>query len=157
MDLVDKGNCSYRLVLAGRKGWKIDKILADIPEKYKKLITFTGFVDDIDLPQIYKHAEIFIFPSLYEGFGMPLIEAMSAGIPIVCSNRASLPEIAGDAALFFDPYNVDEMADAINIIIADEKTRETLIRRGQDRLRYFSDRDSMINEYIEEFEKYMSD
>lgn len=113
MDLVDKGNCSYRLVLAGRKGWKIDKVLADISEKYKKLITFTGFVDDIDLPQIYKHAEIFIFPSLYEGFGIPPLEAMAVGCPVISSNAVTMLEILQDRAIYFENNNLDSLKEVL--------------------------------------------
>lgn len=126
-------------------------------QRVKEKIVFTSYVSNKELSVLLSDALAMVFPSLYEGFGMPIIEAMSAGIPIICSNKASLPEVAGDAALFFDPYNIDEMANAINIIFTDKKLRETLIRRGQERLKYFSDRDSMIDEYIEEFEKYMSE
>ena len=124
--------------------------------RMKEKIVFTGYVSNKELGVLLSDALAMVFPSLYEGFGMPIIEAMSAGIPIICSNKASLPEVAGNAALFFDPHNIDEMANAIHMISTDVKLRETLIRRGQERLKYFSDRDSMINEYIEEFEKYMS-
>ena len=124
--------------------------------RVKEKIIFTGYVSNKELGVLLSDALAMIFPSLYEGFGMPIIEAMSIGIPIICSNRASLPEVAGNAALLFDPYNIDEMASAINTISTDAKLREILIRRGQERLKYFSDRDSMIDEYIKEFEKYMS-
>ena len=112
----------------------------DHPSSDLKLV-IVGMIDRSDaetLRQVIKeNSKNEVFPSLYEGFGMPIIEAMSAGIPIICSNKASLPEVAGDAALFFDPYNIDEMANAINIIFTDKKLRETLIRRGQERLKYF--------------------
>lgn len=125
--------------------------------RVKGKIVFAGYVSNKELGMLLSNALAMIFPSLYEGFGMPIVEAMSAGISIICSNKASLPEVAGDAALFFDPYNIEGMANAINTISTDTKLRETLIRRGQERLKYFSDHDSMIDEYIKEFEKYMSD
>ena len=86
---------------------------------------------------------------------MPIIEAMSVGIPVACGNKTSLPEVAGNAALLFDPYNVDEIADAINTMVTDSDLRAKLIKLGYERAKYFSDQDSMIDEYINVFEKYM--
>lgn len=121
----------------------------------KEKIIFTRSVSDDELNALLTNALAMIFPSIYEGFGMPLIEAMSAGIPIACSDKTSLPEIAGDAALFFDPYNIDKIFDAINTISTNKNLRAELIRRGYKRAKYFSNKNSMIDEYITVFEKYM--
>lgn len=89
------------LVLAGRKGWKMDELLEGIEPSVKDKIFFTGFIEDEDLPVIYGNAEFFVFPSMYEGFGIPPLEAMACGTPVLSSNAASLPEVLGDAAVYF--------------------------------------------------------
>jgi glycosyltransferase involved in cell wall biosynthesis len=86
---------------------------------------------------------------------MPVIEAMAAGIPVTCSNGGSLPEVAGDAALLFNPYNVNEMSETISKIIEDDKFRQELIQRGYKQAKKFSDTDAMIDEYIATFEEVM--
>lgn len=86
---------------------------------------------------------------------MPIIEAMSAGVPVACSNVTSLPEVAGNAAMFFDPYDIDDIADAIDSLVSDEELRQELIRRGYKRAKKFSDMDSMIGKYVQTFERYM--
>lgn len=125
-------------------------------ESLKEKIIFTQFIPDDKLDILLKNSLAMIFPSIYEGFGMPIVEAMGAGVPVACGNKTSLPEVAGDAALFFDPYSVDEIADAIGTIIYDSDLRAKLIKLGYERAKYFSDKDSMIDEYIKVFEKYMA-
>jgi len=90
------------LVLAGRKGWMIDDLIDRIDSQKNNNIFVTGFVDDDDLPYLYNMADVFVFPSLYEGFGLPPLEAMACGCPVISSNAASMPEILGDAAMFFN-------------------------------------------------------
>ncbi len=92
-------------------------------------VQFLGPVDNADLPTLYAGAELFVFPSLYEGFGLPVLEAMACGTPVACSNTSSLPEVAGDAAMLFDPTDVDGMAFAIQQLLADETLRRTLSRQ----------------------------
>ena len=101
------------LVLAGREGWKLEDIVGGIDESIKNRIHFTGFIEDKDLAQIYREAELFVFPSKYEGFGLPIIEAMSQGTLVICSNAASLPEIAGDAGIIFRSDDIDDLKRAI--------------------------------------------
>ena len=130
-----------------------DKVQAeDLEEK----IIFTQFIPNDELDVLLKKSLAMIFPSFYEGFGMPVIEAMSVGVPVACGNKTSLPEVAGNAALLFDPYNVDEIASAINTMVTDSNLRARLIKLGYERAKYFSDQDSMIDEYIKVFEKYMT-
>jgi glycosyltransferase involved in cell wall biosynthesis len=101
-------------------------------------VIFTGVVDGEDLPFLYSGAEVFIFPSLSEGFGIPVIEAMACGTPVVASNRTSIPEIAGNAALLVDPLNIDEMAGAIHAVLSKSSLRQQLIKKGLERAKVFS-------------------
>ena len=93
---------------------------------------------DADLPRLYSAAEIFVFPSLYEGFGLPPLEAMACGTPVVTSNVSSLPEAVGDAALTVDPYDVGELVLAIDRLLTDEMLRADLRRRGLERAAQFT-------------------
>ena len=101
-------------------------------------VLFLGAVAEEDLPALYSGAELFVFPSLYEGFGLPVIEAMACGTPVACSNTSSLPEVAGDAALLFDPHTPEAMATAIHQALRDEELREELRRRGLAQAQRFS-------------------
>lgn len=94
--------------------------------------------DDASLQQLYKKAFAFVFPSLYEGFGIPVLEAFSCGCPAVLSNTSSLPEVGGDATLYFDPVDRTSLADAVERILSDERHREDLITRGSERMKLFS-------------------
>ena len=101
-------------------------------------VRFLGPVDDADLPALYSAATIFVFPSLYEGFGLPVLEAMSCGTPVACANTSSLPEIAGDAARLFDPRTVVEMKEAMGALLEDDPLRADLSARGLERANLFS-------------------
>jgi glycosyltransferase involved in cell wall biosynthesis len=144
-----------KLAIIGNKTMK--KTLSIAKElKIESEIVAPGYVSKKELDIILKHALAFIHPSLYEGFGMPIIEAMAAGVPVVSSTAGSLSEIGGNAVLFFDPYKVDEIAEAIRKITIDQKLRESLIKRGYERAKYFEDNDAMIDSYIHVFEKIMA-
>jgi glycosyltransferase involved in cell wall biosynthesis len=99
---------------------------------------FLGWVGTTDLEALYNAADCFIFPSLYEGFGLPVLEAMIRGVPVACSNRSSLPEVAGDAALLFDPERPEAIAEAITILLLDPAERERLIAAGRTQAAAFS-------------------
>lgn len=99
---------------------------------------FLGFVPDHDLPILYSAARVFAFPSLYEGFGLPPLEAMACGAPVLTSNRSSLPEVVGDAALMVDPYDVEAIKQALIRLLDDEGLRNMLINRGQLRAQRFT-------------------
>jgi glycosyltransferase involved in cell wall biosynthesis len=109
-----------------------------IPPTLPPDVHFTGFLLDREVKQVLRRAEMLVFPSTYEGFGLPVLEAMAAGLPVACSRVASLPEVAGDAALFFDPYSVEEIADRIARLATDAALREQLRARGRDNLLRFS-------------------
>ena len=109
VELRNEGKMDLKLVLVGRKGWKIEKLLNEINTKYSKDIIVTGFIDDKDLPIIYKKSSCFIFPSLYEGFGIPVIEAMYMNVPVICSNTSSLPEVVKGCGILFDNNNKEDL------------------------------------------------
>ena len=106
--------------------------------KLHKHVRFFGFVPDQTLAALYRLAAVFVFPSLYEGFGLPPLEAMASGAPVITSNVSSLPEVVGDAALLIDPYDLEALADAMRRVLSDEKLRNGLRERGFVRARYFS-------------------
>lgn len=118
-------------VIAGGKGWLEDEMYQTITETgQQNHIHLIGFADDDDLPALYSGAECVVFPSLYEGFGFPVLEGMACGTPVVTSNISSLPEVAGNAALLVDPYNIEAIADAIRRILDDSNLRKNLIEHG---------------------------
>jgi glycosyltransferase involved in cell wall biosynthesis len=101
-------------------------------------VIFTGFVEDEDLPALYRGAQLFVFPSLYEGFGLPILEAMASGIPVITSTTASMPEVAGDAAVLVDPRDPEAIAEAMARVLAEERLRQALIQKGLARARRFT-------------------
>jgi len=101
-------------------------------------IVFAGFMDPADLPDLYAASDAVVFPSLYEGFGLPVLEAMACGAAVACANRSSLPEVAGDAAILFDPTDIEQMASAMERLIGDPAVREDLSARGTLRSREFT-------------------
>ena len=119
------------LVLAGGKGWLCDDIYkAAENAKLKERIKFTGYVDEEDLPLLMKGAEIFCFPSLYEGFGTPPVEAMACGTPVLAANAASIPEILGDQALYVEPFSMESIALGIKKLMLDSELRERMSGEG---------------------------
>ena len=115
-------------------------------------IIFTDIIDNKVLQILLSHALYFIHPSLYEGFGMPITEAMNAGIPVACSNQASLPEVAGDVVLYFDHYDIKNTEQVISMIENSESLRNKLIQIGHEQVKKFYDTNAMIDEYIKLFE-----
>jgi len=127
------------LVLAGKKGWLYDEILAEVRRHgLGDRVLLTGYVSGADLPVVLSDALAFVYPSLYEGFGLPVLEAMACGAPVICSNVSSLPEVAGEAALLVDPQDTEAIAAALARIVADEGLRRTLVERGFQQIREFS-------------------
>lgn len=127
------------LVIAGKRGWLSEPIERRAGELgITNRVHFTGFVADADLPALLAGALAFVFPSLYEGFGMPVVEAMACGTPVITSTSSSLPEIAGDAALLVDPLDTNAIAAAIMRLSDDHDLRATLRQRGLARARLFN-------------------
>ena len=133
-----------RLVIAGPTGRtrgarsrSPEELLAPHPSLAER-VRFLGYVDDDDLPALYAGARLFILPSLYEGFGLPLLEAMACRTPVTCSNLGSLPEVGGDAVLLFDPHSVEQIASAVQRLWTDEELAARLVRRGIEQLNRFT-------------------
>jgi glycosyltransferase involved in cell wall biosynthesis len=128
-----------QLALAGSRAWLHGGILRAV-EAYGLAdeVVFTGYVSPEDLPAVYAAASCFVFPSLYEGFGLPVLEAMAAGTPVVASRAGSIPEIAGDAAVLVDARDAGEMADAIGAVLTDGALRDRLIARGRQQAARFT-------------------
>lgn len=133
------GPAGLKLVIVGDEVSKYPSLRQMVHRhQLDKHVRFLGFQPQETLASFYQLAGVFVFPSLYEGFGLPPLEAMACGTPVVTSNVSSLPEVAGDAALLVDPYNVDEIAAAIHRALTDEATRADLSARGRIRARQFS-------------------
>ncbi len=127
------------LVLVGHAGRDQDKLIARAAElRIKERITFTGWIEPEELDGLYAAATLFVYPTLYEGFGLPVLEAMMRGVPVACSNTSSLPEVAGGAAMMFDPENVDAMADAIDRLSTDAELRSQLVGLGHEQAKSFT-------------------
>lgn len=127
------------LVLAGGRGWYFERIArAVVAHGLQERVLFPGYIADADLPAVLSHAVAFVYPSLYEGFGMPLLEAMACGTPVIASRSSSLPEVVGDAGLLVDPLSVEALREAMERILGDAALREALSARGLERARTFS-------------------
>ncbi len=135
--IKDNKKIKEQLVVVGPEGWST-KSISDSARKLSPDIIFTGYISDYELQILYSGAELFVFPSLYEGFGLPLLEAMACEVPVIASNSLAIPEIAGDAALFFDPTNIEEIAETIEKVISNEELRKELIQKGINRVKQFS-------------------
>jgi len=132
----DKHGCA--LVVAGGNGWNLEKIEAAFAKHADLPIFRLDYVADIDLPALYAGAQLFVFPSYYEGFGLPVLEAMAVGCPVVCSNTSSLPEIVGSAAVMVAPDDIDELAMQMQLVIGNQQKRQQLIDAGFKQARNFT-------------------
>ena len=125
--LFKKQNPEFKLVICGKKGWLYEHIFQRVKElKLDKEVKFVGFIKDEDLANLYTNAFCFVLPSLYEGFGLPLLEAMSFDCPVISSFTSSLPEVGGDACLYFDPRNSSELAEKLPALGTNVKTKHGL-------------------------------
>jgi glycosyltransferase involved in cell wall biosynthesis len=128
-----------KLVFVGMKGWMYDEVLKQVNAlNLEKDVRFLGRVESELLPVLYNGARLFAYPSMYEGFGLPVLEAMACGAPVVTSNTSSLPEVVGDAALLVDPYDVKQIAEAMIQLLTDEDQGTVLRQRGLDRSARFT-------------------
>lgn len=124
-----------QLVIVGSAGRAFKSLNLD---NLPKQVRFLGFINDDDLPLLYAAARCFIFPSYYEGFGLPVLEAMACGVPVIASNAASLPEVLGDAGIQFDPMDVDELATAISRLLDDDMLVRSLVHSGLQRAKLYT-------------------
>ena len=136
-------NGDLKLIIAGGMGWNY-KNITDLIESNSEDIILTGYVREEDKIPIYKLSKVFVFPSLYEGFGMPVLEAMASGIPVITSNVSSLPEVAGDAAIKVNPLNEIEIFNAYEKVLLDSNLREKMIRAGYQQSKKYSWKESAI-------------
>jgi glycosyltransferase involved in cell wall biosynthesis len=142
-----------KLVLTGAPSPRTHEILAEANALgVGRLVVAPGFIDETEFAALMMSSLAMINPSLYEGFGMPVLEAMAMDCPVACSNVTSLPEIAGDAAVLFDPHNPTEIADSMVRLSTDDKLRNDLIERGRRRVDYFADTTAMARQYWQLFE-----
>jgi glycosyltransferase involved in cell wall biosynthesis len=138
-DFLKKTGSDIQLVMLDYDRQELEAILNDIDDKNLiNRIILTGYVVNTDLPAIYSQCEIFLYPSLRESFGIPMLEAMACGVPVITSNTSSMPEVAGDAAILIDPFNPAEITDAMMQILEDKELRSNLIKKGLIRAAAFS-------------------
>jgi glycosyltransferase involved in cell wall biosynthesis len=136
---LKKQGIKHKLAITGKKGWKYKSIFETIEKlNLQKDVIFTGYVPDEDLPALYNAADLFVYPSLYEGFGLPPLEAMQCGTPVITSNTSSLPEVVGDAGIMVNPYDVDELANNMYGVLTNDGLREELSKKGLERAKLFS-------------------
>lgn len=136
----------YNLVLAGGQGWSYEEVYDLVRSRgLQHRVLFPGFVADEDLSALYSSADVMAFPSLYEGFGLPVLESMACGVPVLASNLSCLPEVAGDAALFVDPRDVEAMSAAMLKLVSNVDLRGTLRKKGFERVEQFSWQSSAAN------------
>jgi glycosyltransferase involved in cell wall biosynthesis len=125
------GNQDLLLLIAGGRGWMYEQVFEEVEKLgLRDRVIFPDFFRDDDLPALYALASLFVFPSLYEGFGLPIAEAMACGTPVVCTNASSVPEVGGDAVLYFDPLDVDGMAKEMRIALTDGALRNEMRTKG---------------------------
>jgi glycosyltransferase involved in cell wall biosynthesis len=130
---------SLALVIVGSRGWYDDAIFDEVRRLgLEQRVYFPGFVADADLPALYSAASLFVYPSLYEGFGLPALEAMACGTPVIASNQSSLPEVVGDAGLLVDPRHVEVITEAMLRVLADDALRQQLAQAGRRRAAQFT-------------------
>lgn len=136
---VLKNELPYKLVIVGGKGWNNGEIYDYVNEHHlDNHVIFTGYVSNDDVKNIYANASVFIYASLYEGFGIPVLEAMQSGVPVITSNVSSMPEVAGDACILINPYEVDEIKDAIVKVLSSPELQEEMRNKGIERSKLFS-------------------
>lgn len=143
------------LVLAGRKGWMYDEIFDIVKQlNLDNDVIFTDYVKNEDVPWLMREAKVFLFPSLYEGFGLPPLEAMACGTPVITSKVSSLPEVVGDAGILVDPYSVDEIKDAMYKYMSDNEFYKESVLKGLKRGELFTWKKSsdIIKKVFEELE-----
>lgn len=147
-----------KLVISGKLMPQLAPLVTDVKKRVKELnlstrVRVLDFVPQEHLPALYANASLFVFPSLYEGFGLPILEAMNQGTPVITSKSSSLPEIGRDAVLYCDPKNHEEIADIIKRVLMEKELRDTLVRRGKERAEAFS-WEKFVKKFIDLLNEY---
>jgi glycosyltransferase involved in cell wall biosynthesis len=131
------------LVMAGKHTWFAPRVLEEVKRcGLEDRVVFTKFVDDEVLPTLYNAADLFVFPSFYEGFGLPAIEAMACGRPVVCSSATALPEVVDGAALLFEPDNIGDLMKAMRDILIDPELAQRMEKKSLQRSKFFDWRET---------------
>ncbi len=150
-------NKNIKLVIAGKKGWLFENIFNLVNKlNLKDEVIFTDYIDENDKSIIYNMGSLFIFPSLYEGFGIPVLEAMASSVPVITSNVSSLPEVAGDAAILVAPKDIKSIAKYMEKILADEELNKNLVEKGHEQAKKFtweSSAEKLVNIYRDLYNK----
>lgn len=128
----------HQLVIVGENGWLVDMASETKRLKYADEVVFIGYVQDEDMPAVYSMADLFAFPTLYEGFGIPLIEAQQCGVPVLTSNLSSLPEVGGAGALYVDPYQPEDISNGMRKVLEDARLAQSLTKIGYENAKRFS-------------------
>jgi len=137
--VLSEQTSAVHLVIAGRKGWLYEPLFARVHQLgLEERVHFTGYVPQEDLPALIAGARAFVLPSLYEGFGLPVLEAMACGTAVICSNASSLPEVAGDAAIMVNPHDTGQLVHALHRILDDDQLRRELAQKGLRQVKRFS-------------------
>jgi glycosyltransferase involved in cell wall biosynthesis len=135
----EKYGIKAKLVITGKKGWYYEGLFTLVDDlKLHDEVIFTGYVEYEDIPAIYNAATIFAFPSHYEGFGLPPLEAMASGTPVISSNTSSMPEVIGEAGILLPPKDESAWAEAINTLLTDKKLWEANRKKGLEQAKRFS-------------------
>ncbi|MBT3949151.1 glycosyltransferase family 4 protein, partial [Candidatus Parcubacteria bacterium] len=149
----EKYGDNYELVLAGKKNYFYEHLLKSDDFQKCNNITYIDFPNDEDLASLYSWASLYVFPSLYEGYGLPPLEAISYDIPVVSSNESCLPEVLGDAALYFDPRNPEHMCNVMHSALINKDIQMSLTQNGRDRIKQLSSKKFAL-ETLELYKKY---
>ena len=158
--LISKNNVTHQLVIVGKKGWHYQEIFKIVTKlnlnKGRERIVFTGYVSEEELPFLYNAADVFVYPSLYEGFGIPPLEAMACGVPVISSNLSSIPEVIGEAGILINPYNIQDIYQTLYKLLNDDKLKKELKSKGLKRAQEFSS-EKLANETIKVYKKTMKE
>lgn len=137
--LLKETNLPYQLVIAGQRGWHYETIFDTVSKLgLEQQIVFTDYISQEDKAAFYQNASLFVFPSFYEGFGIPILEAMSAKVPVICSNTSSMPEVAGNAAVLINPKDIDSIASSMYQLLTNKELRTQKIELGKIQAEKFS-------------------
>lgn len=155
--IQDNKNDNLNLVIVGKKGWYFEGLFELVKkEGLENRVTFTGYVDDEDKPAIYQGAKMFAFPSLYEGFGLPPLEAMASGVPVISSNTSSMPEVVGDAGILLNPKDEKDWIEAITLVNTNEPKRKGMTEANKIQIEKFN-WEKTAQKTIEIYEKAYSE